>query len=569
MTITGAEALVKALEMQGVKVVFGYPGGAILPVYRALKDSSIEHILPRSEQAAAHAASGYARTNHTVGVCMATSGPGATNLVTGIATAYMDSIPMVAITGQVSTAMVGTDAFQEVDTKGITLPITKHNYLITNTDDIPRIVKEAFHIAKTGRPGPVVIDIPKNIAEAPCKAKLDPPLDLPGYKPTYKGHPSQIKNAVNLIEQAKRPVLYIGGGIINAQAEPLLVQFAEKQQIPVVSTLMGIGVMDANHPLYLGMLGLHGWPAANMAVNNCDLLLCMGARFDDRATGSVPGFAPNATVVHIDIDPAEIGKNAPSQVPIVGDIHMILTELLHKMEACDRSGWLKELEPYRAMRDKVYPQDEDPNKLTARAVMQAISRITEGKAIMTTDVGQHQMTAAQFYEIQKPGRFISSGGLGTMGYGLSAAVGAQMAAPNDLVICITGDGSFQMNMAELATAKEQRLPIKVILFNNNCLALVRQLQDTYCDAEYYGVFMPGNPDFIQLAKAYDMATYRLTENKNMEETLREALSNDKLTLVECVISEEDMIFPYIRNGESINQMVMAEEEMKNRAKRKK
>ena len=562
MAVTGAEALVKVLEDSGVKVVFGYPGGAILPVYRALGKSGIKHILPRSEQAAAHAASGYARVHKTVGVCMATSGPGATNLVTGIATAYMDSIPMVVITGQVSTAMVGTDAFQEVDTKGITQPITKHNYLVTKPDDIPRIVREAFHIATTGRPGPVLIDIPKDVAEAPCRSKLNAEMALPGYKPTYKGHPSQIKTVVQYLKKAQRPVLYVGGGVVSAEAGHLLGALAEKQQIPIVSTLMGIGAIAADHPLYLGMLGLHGWPAANLAVSNSDLLLCLGARFDDRATGYVPGFAPQATVIHIDIDPAEIGKNTAAHVPIVGDIHMILTELVSKTEAADRGQWLAEIENFRELHQKVYPKEGQ--RLTARAVMQAISAITLGKAIMTTDVGQHQMTAAQFYTVREPGMFLTSGGLGTMGYGVPAAVGAQIAAPEALVICVTGDGSFQMNMAELATAKEQGLPLKIVLFNNHCLALVRQLQDTYCNAEYFGVAMPGNPDFIQLAKAYGAKTYRLSKNKDIEATLKEAFANGRLSLIECVIAAEDMVYPYVKTGDAIDRMVLG-----NQAKNKK
>ena len=554
-TMTGAKALVKILEEEGVKVVFGYPGGAILPVYSELQKSKIKHILTRTEQGATHAANGYARATGTVGVCISTSGPGATNLVTGIATAYMDSIPLVAISGQVATSMVGTDAFQEVDITGITQPITKHNFLVTNPDDIPRIVKEAFHIARTGRPGPVLIDLPKNVAEAACHGKFISEVNLPGYKPTYKGNSKQIKEAVKLLKDSKRPLLYIGGGVSASGAEQLG-KLAHKLQIPVVNTLMGKGAFPADDPLALGMLGLHGVPAANYAVSKCDVLFGIGVRFDDRVTITLDKFAPNAKIIHLDIDPAEIGKNVRRvNVPIVGDVATVLDTMLELVAPMEHKAWLAEVEEFKAANGKAYPAEAGFD-LVSRQVVEKLSELTGGKIILTTDVGQHQMTAAQFYHANRLGGFISSGGLGTMGYGLPAALGAQVACPKDTVVCITGDGSLQMSVNELATIKGQNLPVKVILFNNNCLALVRQLQHHFCNNEFFGVDFDGNPDFCMLAKAYGFEAYRITKTDEIENTLKDALANGKPTLIECMTNKEDMVYPIVLGGKGLDEMLI-------------
>lgn len=554
-TMTGAKALVKILEEEGVKVVFGYPGGAILPVYSELQKSKIKHVLTRTEQGATHAANGYARATGTVGVCISTSGPGATNLVTGIATAYMDSIPLVAISGQVATSMVGTDAFQEVDITGITQPITKHNFLVTNPDDIPRVVKEAFHIARTGRPGPVLIDLPKNVAEALCHGKFISEVNLPGYKPTYKGNSKQIKEAVKLLKEGKRPLFYIGGGVAVSGAKQLG-DLAHKLQIPVVNTLMGKGAFPAEDSLALGMLGLHGMPAANYAVSKCDVLFGIGVRFDDRVTITLDKFAPNAKIIHLDIDPAEIGKNVRRvDVPIVGDVATVLDTILEQVTPMEHKAWLSEVEAFKAANNKAYPAEAGYD-LVSRQVVEKLSELTGGKIILTTDVGQHQMTAAQFYQANRLGGFISSGGLGTMGYGLPAALGAQMACPDDTVVCITGDGSLQMSINELATIKGQNLPVKVILFNNNCLALVRQLQHHFCNNEFFGVDFDGNPDFCMLAKAYGFEAYRVTKQEEIESTLKEALANGKPTLIECLTNKADMVYPIVLGGKGLDEMLI-------------
>ena len=554
-TMTGAKALVKILEEEGVKVVFGYPGGAILPVYSELQKSKIKHILTRTEQGATHAANGYARATGTVGVCISTSGPGATNLVTGIATAYMDSIPLVAISGQVATGMVGTDAFQEVDITGITQPITKHNFLVTNPDDIPRIVKEAFHIARTGRPGPVLIDLPKNVAEAACHGKFISEVNLPGYKPTYKGNSKQIKEAIKLLKDSKRPLLYIGGGV-SASGARELGELAHKLQIPVVNTLMGKGAFPADDPLALGMLGLHGVPAANYAVSKCDVLFGIGVRFDDRVTITLEKFAPNAKIIHLDIDPAEIGKNVRRvNVPIVGDVATVLDAMLEQVAPMEHKAWLGEVEDFKKANVTAYPAESEYD-LVSRQVVEKLSELTGGKIILTTDVGQHQMTAAQFYHANRLGGFISSGGLGTMGYGLPAALGAQVACPDDSVVCITGDGSLQMSVNELATIKGQNLPVKVILFNNNCLALVRQLQHHFCNNEFFGVDFDGNPDFCMLAKAYGFEAYRITKQEEIESTLKEAFANGKPTLIECLTNKADMVYPIALGGKGLDEMLI-------------
>jgi len=554
MTMTGAEALVKGLEAEGVSIVFGYPGGAILPVYDALRESTIKHVLVRQEQGGVHAASGFARVSGKTGVCMATSGPGATNLVTGIATAYMDSVPIVAITGQVATSMVGTDAFQEVDITGITHPITKHSYLVQSADEIPRIVKEAFHIASTGRPGPVLIDVPKDVAESICKEKIPEKVCLPGYKPTLHGHAAQIKNACQLMLGAKKPVIHAGGGVVTADAAKELVNLAEMLQAPVITTLMGLGAISTDHDLSLGMLGIHGHSAANQAITACDLLITVGARFDDRVTGAVEKFAPEAKIVHIDIDPAEIGKNIRVNVPIVGHVKLVLQSINDRLEPMNRQEWFDQVQEWKAQTPSCYP--ECGEEMTTRMVIKRLNALSGGDIIATTDVGQHQMFAAQFLRFKNSKSFITSGGLGTMGYGFPAAIGAQMADPKAKVVCITGDGSFQMNLNELATAKEQGLPIKILLFNNNCLGLVRQLQHFYCDKRQMAVDMTGNPDFVKLAEAYGIPGYRISHSSEIDGVLEEALNNGKLSIIECMINHEEFVYPTVLAGKGLDEMVI-------------
>ncbi len=550
MEITGAQCLMKVLEEQEVSVVFGYPGGAVLPLYDALIESSIEHVLVRQEQAAVHAASGYARTTGKVGVCMATSGPGATNLVTGIATAYMDSIPMVVITGQVSTQMVGTDAFQEVDITGITMPITKHNYLVKDVKELYKSVKEAFHIASTGRPGPVLIDIPKNVSDSMVKCTSNKNVDLRGYKPTYYGHPSQIKNAAALINNSSSPVVLSGGGVIHSNSSELVKLLARKIQAPVAVTLMGLGSFPANDDAFLGMLGMHGTAVANYAVSNADLIIGLGVRFDDRATGAIEKFAPKAKIIHIDIDPAEIGKNVQANLPIVGDVRLILEDLLPKVSENVNPVWLEQVRQWKQDHSLKFPEDV----LTPQYVLSVLSDIAGPEAILTTDVGQHQMWTALYYNFTKPGTLVASGGLGTMGYGFPAAIGAQYGNRDKTIIAITGDGSFQMHMAEMGTAMERNLPIKILLFNNNCLGLVRQLQHFYCEKRYNAIDFTCNPDFMQFAKCYGAASYRITTKEEVKPMLEEAFGNGKLTIIECVVPKENLVHPMVLNTKGLDEM---------------
>lgn len=557
MSITGAQALIKSLEAEGVEVIFGYPGGAVLSIYDALRESSIRHVLVRQEQAAVHAASGYARVTGRPGVCLATSGPGATNLVTGIATAYMDSIPIIAITGQVATKMVGTDAFQEVDIFGITMPITKHNYLVQKAEDLPRIVREAFHIASTGRPGPVLIDIPRDVSGA-LLDQYEPVMkvELRGYKPTLRGHPAQVRNLAQWIKDAERPLIYAGGGVLRSGASEELLKLAELISAPVTTTLQGIGAFPENHPLSLGMLGMHGTPYANLAVQRCDLLIGLGVRFDDRVTLAVEKFAPQAKVVHVDVDPAEIGKNVVVDLPIVGDIRMVLEDLLGLLSKKECPEWVEEI--HRLKKEHPLYYGDAQERLKPQYVLEKLGEILRDKeAIVTADVGQHQMWAAQYCKFLRPNSFLTAGGLGTMGYGFPAAVGAQIANPKATVVAVTGDGSFQMHMAELGTATENRLPIKIILFNNNYLGMVKQLQHFFVGGRYAGVEFRGNPDFVKLVGAYEnTAGYRITSPAEVEPVLREALANDKLTLIECVISGDEWVYPIVPNDKGLDEMIL-------------
>jgi acetolactate synthase-1/2/3 large subunit len=557
MKITGAEILIKTLEKEGVDTIFGYPGASVLAIYDTLLKSNIKHVLVRQEQAAVHAASGYSRTTGKIGVCMSTSGPGATNLVTGIATAYMDSIPIVIFTGQVSTNMVGTDAFQEVDITGITMPVTKHNFLVKDVKDLSRIVREAFHIAGTGRPGPVLIDIPKNVSEDLVKDKISEKIELRGYKPNYKGHPTQIKNAASLINKSQRPVIFTGGGVIRYLEFKELNELLEKTGAPITTTLSGIGAFPEPHQQSLGMLGMHGTPYANYAVTDCDLLVGLGVRFDDRVTSKIEKFAPNAKKIHIDIDPAEIGKNVNIDIPIVGDLKKVLDEMLPLIEEKNRDEWLNKINEYKRVHPLKYNKDE---KLSPQYIIEKLGELTKNNdVVVTADVGQHQMWAAQHFKFESPGSFLTSGGLGTMGYGFPAAVGVQMADKKKLVIAVTGDGSFQMHMAELGTAMENNLPIKILLLNNNSLALVKQLQHIYCNKKYSAVDFRCNPDFISFAKCYGAEGVRITTNDEVEPKLQEALGNNMPTIIECIISSEEKVYPMVLANKGINEMIQYEE----------
>ncbi|MFZ5648855.1 MAG: biosynthetic-type acetolactate synthase large subunit [Bacillota bacterium] len=553
MDMTVAQALIRCLELEGVEIIFGYPGGAILPVYDALcKTGNIRHILVRHEQGAVHAADAYARATGKVGVVMATSGPGATNLVTGIANAYMDSVPLVLITGQVSTSQVGTDSFQEVDITGITMPITKHNYLVKDPKRIPEIVKNAFHIASTGRPGPVLIDLPRDVAMDTIKFDYPKTVNLRGYKPTYKGHPTKVKEAARMMMKANRPVIYAGGGIKNSGAMSELLELAETLSAPVTNTFMGLSSFPGDHPLFLGMLGLHGTRYANLAVTNCDLLIALGARFDDRVTSKIAAFAPNAGVIHVDIDPAEIGKNVQVHVPIVGDVKQVLQAILSNLKKKDRTGWLDQIRSWKEQYPLTYQSD---GILKPQAVIEAIYRHTGGEAVVATDVGQHQMWVAQYYRFRHPGALISSGGLGTMGFGLPAAVGAQMGLPGRQVLLITGDGSIQMTMQELATVVEQKLPIKIFVLNNNRLGLVRQLQEFYCERRYIATDLSFVPDFAMLAKAYGLDGYTVRSLAELEDLLPDILSRPEAVIVNCLVDPEENVSPMVLTGKGIDEAI--------------
>ncbi len=557
MKMTGAQALIKSLEHQGVDSIFGIPGGVMIPIYDALFDcDTIKHYLMRHEQGAAHAADGYARASGKVGVCFATSGPGATNLVTGIATAYMDSIPMVAITGQVRTAALGKDAFQEADITGITMPITKHNYLIKSADQIPYVVAEAFYIAKSGRPGPVLIDIPVDASSSTLDYEPVSKVHLKTYKPTLKGHPLQIEKAAKAIAAAKRPVLYVGGGVISSDASKELLDLTEKTHILVTTTLLGKGAIPETHPHSLGMLGMHGTAYANYAVSHCDLLIAVGARFDDRVTGKLDEFAQRATVIHIDIDPAEIGKTVHVDIPIVGDCKKILAELVKVVEPRGETDWNKQIMEWREQYPLTCPSDT--KEVYPQCVIAAAWQQTKGNAIVVTDVGQHQMWAAQFFRSIAPRTFISSGGLGTMGFGFPAAFGAQVACPDKTVIHIAGDGSFQMNIQELAPAVHYKLPIKTLLMNNQYLGMVRQWQELFWNKRYSGVDISAQPDFVKLAEAYGAFGMRVEKHSEIDQAIRTVLAiKDKPAIIDFRIAKEENVFPMIPANKSVGEMIIS------------
>lgn len=539
MKMTGAIAIMRAMEAEGVDVIFGYPGAAICPFYDALLETPIKHILTRNEQGAAHAASGYARITGKTGVCVSTSGPGATNLITGIATAYMDSIPMVAITGQVSSELIGRDVFQEADITGATEPFCKHNYLVKNVKDLPRIIKEAFHIASTGRPGPVVIDIPIDIQLKEFDFTYPEKVDIKGYKPNLKGHPQQIKRVADAIAKSKSPVICAGGGIINSNASDELRQLAEKCKIPVVTTLMGKGAMPWGHEQYLGMLGSHGLYAANFAVHNADLLIILGARVGDRAMGAASKIAQKAKIIHIDIDPAEIGKNVEVTIPVVGDIKIVLTDLLNEVQNGDTQQWLEKLLDAKKKNNQIDLSEEQSNEINPKLFLQIMSDIVGKEAVITTEVGQNQIWAANNCKTIIARNFITSGGMGTMGYGLPAAVGAKVGAKDKRVIAICGDGSFQMSMNELGTIKQENLEVKIVIFNNSRLGMVRELQKMRFESRYSEVFMESNPDFRKLAEAYGFSADRISSNSEIRKGISKMLETKGTFILECIVAPEE------------------------------
>lgn len=552
----GAKALLDILEQEGVELIFGYPGGVLLPLYDALLDSSIKHILPRHEQTAVHAADAYARITGKVGVCLATSGPGASNMVTGIANAYMDSVPLVVITGQVPTHLLGMDSFQEVDITGMTLPITKHSYLVKDAQDIPRIVKEAFYIAGTGRPGPVLIDLPKDVMAAEVKDPTPPKISLPSYKYFGKGNSGQIIEAAKVLAQSKKPIVYAGGGVITSRAESVLRELVEKAELPVVTTLMGIGSLPSSHPNFLGMVGMHGTVTANLAVNDCDLLIAIGVRFDDRVTSGLKNrFATQAKVIHIDIDPAEIGKVVKTHVPIVGDARLVLEELITKVKKPETSSWWSQLRNWQKEYPLVYEQD---GRLNPQTILEALSKIGGDDAIITTDVGQHQMWAAQFCKVKHGRQFITSAGLGTMGFGFPAAIGAQFAKPDSLVFLVTGDGSFQMSIQELATTVQYKLPIKIVLMNNGVLGMVRQLQKMMFGERFSQIQLHANPDFVKVAEAYGIKGLRIDHPHQVELAFEEAVNTDGPVLLDFTISPDEVVLPMVPPGKAITDVLGGE-----------
>jgi acetolactate synthase-1/2/3 large subunit len=551
---TGATAIIDALLEHGVEYIFGVPGAAVITLYDELYDAPITTVLNRHEQGAGHMADGYARATGRPGVCLATSGPGATNLVTALATAHMDSVPVIALTGQVKTHLIGNDAFQEADITGMTRLATKHNYLVKDAGDLDRVMREAFHIATTGRPGPVLIDLPADVIGGEAGADAHTALDLPGYSPSVNGHTRQLRKAAAAINAAQRPVLYVGGGILSSNSSGQLREVARKGRIPVTTTLMGLGAFPETEELSLGMLGMHGTAYANYAVTDCDLLIAVGARFDDRITGKIEGFAPKARIIHFDIDPTSIGKNVRADIPVVGDAGELLAELCGMIEPADRREWLDRIAGWK--RDFPLSYGNQNGVVKPQAVIEEIYRISAGEAIVTTDVGQHQMWAAHHYQYTEPRTFLTSGGLGTMGYGLPAAMGAQFGRPGSTVFLITGDGSFQMNTQEMATAVHHGLPIKIALLNNGYLGMVRQWQELFYDRRYSGTHLEGNPDFVRLAEAYGAAALAVDRPDEVRPALEESMTiNDRPVLIDFHTAPEENVFPMVPAGEAIHRML--------------
>jgi len=563
---TGSEILMESLKQEGVDTVFGYPGGAVLNIYDTLLRYSEElrHILVRHEQAAVHAADGYARSSGKVGVCLVTSGPGATNAVTGIATAFMDSIPLVIFTGQVPTMLIGNDAFQEADIVGITRPCTKHNYLVKDVKDLALIIKQAFHLARTGRPGPILIDLPKDVMADSTEFTYPSKAKMRSYNPTYQGHPGQIRRAVKLIAHAQKPLFYAGGGVILSHASKELTSLAQKFSIPVTTTLMGLGCFPGTDPLFVGMLGMHGTFQANMAISHCDLLIAVGARFDDRVTGKVETFSPRSQKIHIDIDPTSISKNVPVDIPIVGDAKNVLKALLKFFEeepspkvTKGREDWLRQIREWEKSSPLTYKSGPCIKpQFVVRKINEITQEITGGNFIITTEVGQNQMWTAQFFTFNQPRTLLTSGGLGTMGYGFPAAIGAQVAFPDKTVIDIAGDGSFQMNIQELATAVQYNLPVKVAVLNNSCLGMVRQWQELFCAERYSQTIFETVPDFVKLAEAYGAVGLRATKPEEVEPVIREALAIRKPVIMDFVVDRNEGVYPMVPAGAGLTEMLL-------------
>ena len=558
--IKGARILLECLSRLGIKEIFGYPGGAVIPIYDELYSfKDIKHYFARHEQGAVHEADGYARSTGKVGVCLATSGPGATNLVTGIMTAHMDSIPLLAITGQVTSTLLGKDAFQESDIVGITVPITKNNYLVQDIRELPRILKEAYYIASTGRPGPVLVDIPRDIQleEIPYdefKKLYEQEFELEGYNPVYEGHKGQIKTAIKMIKDSKKPLIIAGAGILKGHAYDELKEFVDKTNIPVAMTLLGLGSFPANHELALGMIGMHGTTYANYAANEADLVIAAGMRFDDRVTGNPQKFLPNAKIIHIDIDPAEIGKNKLIDVPIVGDLKNVLAELNQKIPKLSHTKWLDEVAKLKKKYSLTFRKTED-DVLIPQEILFEINKLTKGEVIVATDVGQHQMWSAQFIKFNHPYTILTSGGAGTMGFGLPAAIGAQVANPNKKVLAIVGDGGFQMTFQELMMLKEYNLPVKIFIINNSYLGMVRQWQELFHEKRYSSVDLSYNPDFIKIGEAYGIKSIQLKNKKDLKKYLKKILESDEAVLVECIVEKEENVYPMIPAGKDVSQLV--------------
>ncbi len=567
MELTGAEIVIRCLQEEGVEYVFGYPGGAVLFIYDALfKQDKVKHVLVRHEQGAAHAADGYSRASHKTGVCLVTSGPGVTNAVTGIATAYMDSIPMVVITGQVPTHAIGQDAFQEVDAVGITRPCVKHNILVKDVHDLALAIKKAFHIARTGRPGPVLVDVPKDVSAASCRFEYPASVSMRSYNPVGKGHPGQIKKAAQLLLEAKRPMVYTGGGVILADAAPQLAKLVRMLGYPCTSTLMGLGGYPGTDAHFLGMLGMHGTYQANMAMQHCDVLLAVGARFDDRVIGNPQHFGEvPRKIIHIDIDPSSISKRVKVDVPIVGNLRDVVDDLVKVIEASREKpdakalkAWWAQIELWKAKDCLRF--DRASKIIKPQMVVEKLYEVTKGDAIVTSDVGQHQMWAAQFYKFDKPRRWINSGGLGTMGFGLPAAMGAQFANPKATVVCVTGEASFQMCLQELSTCKQYRLPLKIVNLNNRYMGMVRQWQQFFHGNRYSESYMDALPDFSKLVESYGHTGMRIENPADIEPTLREAFKRkDELVFMDFITDQSENVYPMVPGGKGISEMILAEE----------
>jgi acetolactate synthase I/II/III large subunit len=562
MELTGAQILLESLRQEGVDLIFGFPGGAVIDIYHEIPNYPLRHILVRHEQGAVHAADGYARASGRTGVCLVTSGPGATNTVTGIATAYMDSIPLVVLTGQVPTPLIGNDAFQEVDIVGISRPCTKHNYLVKDVTKLASTLKEAFYLARSGRPGPVLVDLPKDVMQARAVFEYPNEVKIRSYNPHYEPNIKQLRKVVELLCEAEAPLIYAGGGVISANAHEDLIWLARTMQVPVTATLMGLGAFPSQDPLWLGMLGMHGTYAANMAVNNCDLLLAIGARFDDRVTGKISAFAAKAKVVHIDIDPTSIQKNVSVHVPMVAGCREALSglrrELTRRIDEKDwglvHGPWIEQVQSWAVSHPVCYTCSSD--KLKPQEVIERIHEISKGEAIITTEVGQNQMWTAQFYRFSRPRSLLTSGGLGTMGYGFPAAIGAQLAFPNALVIDIAGDGSIQMNIQELATAVSYELPVKVVILNNGFLGMVRQWQELFYQKNYCATCLHKNPDFVAVAQAYGAEGYRITTAEELRDILPKALASKKPAFIDVWVEPEENVYPMVPAGASLTEMLL-------------